>query len=237
MLQQSAPPTTQPIVKKPRIQPETKGILWLLGLTLLWTYIFWIGYGFEIQRLAPSYQVSAKLDSWIDSVWNPLSILQWRWTNVVLLAVVASLIGEYGRDASQRKSTLNFRAALARGFYVFLITLTGQVVIAGGTGFLPHRPVGGGHQPVPTSTSAAPVSLRLADTVPSTGQVLPDETDVDAARYFRLVGAASFASFMASFFPGFFQKLSSQTQEKNGEGDGQSNRSDRLQHNEDGGAT
>jgi len=60
-----------------------------------------------------------------------MKILTWTWSNVAFLAILASLIGEYGRVASSRSATLNYRGATARGFFVFLAALGSQLVVTG----------------------------------------------------------------------------------------------------------
>jgi|SRR6185295_461908 len=61
-----------------------------------------------------------------------MKVLTWTWSNIALLACLAALIGEFGRVALTKATiALNPRAALIRGFFVFLVVLGGQLVLVG----------------------------------------------------------------------------------------------------------
>ena len=62
-----------------------------------------------------------------------LVVITWTWSSTLILCSLASLIGELGRTASLTSNSMpNYGAALARGFFIFLVLITGQLVINGG---------------------------------------------------------------------------------------------------------
>lgn len=66
-------------------------------------------------------------------VWAFLCLAaSWTWSNVLAMCCLAALVGEYGRDAmTPRRQQPNSRAAIVRGFFIFLAISAGQLVIAG----------------------------------------------------------------------------------------------------------
>jgi len=169
---------------------------------LVWLWFFTTGYLHATYLLPFDTAKSSTLDEASSSITKDFSgwvlsvllfSLMWRWTNLLFLAVCASLVGEVGRWAANRSNRSRrprplYEGAFVRGFYVFLLTLTGQVIIAGG---------------------AEPDRSVQAAAVQPDGKMPPQSavTYVDESRYFRLAGATSLLAFMGSFFPGFFRKL------------------------------
>lgn len=53
----------------------------------------------------------------------PMAIILWGWSNIAILAVLASLTGEVGRSPRP-----NLAGGAARGFFVFLMAIGGQLI-------------------------------------------------------------------------------------------------------------
>lgn len=53
----------------------------------------------------------------------PMAIILWGWSNIAILAVLASLTGEVGRSSKP-----NLAGGAARGFFVFLMAIGGQLI-------------------------------------------------------------------------------------------------------------
>lgn len=61
-----------------------------------------------------------------------MKVLTWTWSNVALLSCLAALIGELLRlSQSDVQALPNPKAALARGFFIFLVALAGELIILG----------------------------------------------------------------------------------------------------------
>jgi hypothetical protein len=116
------------------------------------------------------------------SIINFLGFLAcWTWTNVLLLACLASLLGECAREVVKKEgATAVPRAGIARGFFIFLAAATGQLVIVGQVS-LP-----------PTFADAAG---SAAATVVTPGQ------------YFRVATSCSLIAFAASVSPELLRSM------------------------------
>jgi hypothetical protein len=175
-----------------------------IACILLWLWFFSLGFTYTSYALPPDPGKATTAGAVAGSSWSDLPgwageiflfTMIWRWTNVLYLTIFASIVGEVGKWANSRTSRgkrqrPSYEGAIVRGFYVFLLALTGQVIIAGGA------------EPDRASQTTA--------TIAANGTKLPPQSSVsyvDESRYFRLAGAASLLGFMGSCFPGFFRKL------------------------------
>jgi hypothetical protein len=131
--------------------------------------------------------------------------VKWRWTNIIYLCLAAGIAGEVGRWAAGRRnaSPPRYISGAMRGFHVFLVVISGQVIVAGGfeTPSRPHVP---SKAAVSSSIDKTPAVRKQSDGLVD---ALAAGYDVDDGHYFRLAGAASLFSFLASLYPDFLRRV------------------------------
>lgn len=165
---------------------EAKRIVFLSSLISLWSAFFLIGVFIDT---TPMQHRIETLKFYENSPFNFISdliimITCWTWCNLIFICCLASIVGEHGRATTLSKSAAaNHRTAIIRGFFVYLLVLTGQLVVSGSFG------------PTAGFTDGSPVAG-------------PDNlVSLDIAHYFRLAGFASLVSFMAGYDPKFLANM------------------------------
>lgn len=107
-------------------KPEKKNMSELRRLSIVVvTILAWLGL-FVLGGNRPSAQVLALMEeaSILELLWlTPKAIILWGWSNIAILTVLASMSGEAGRSASP-----NLAGGAARGFFVFLLAIGGQLI-------------------------------------------------------------------------------------------------------------
>jgi len=115
-------------------------------LIILWLVIFIVGYHVD----SGSFRTPLRAVKGHDLLeLNTLglvlgSIFTWTWSNCLLLCCLAAVVGDIGRHVSgnhQEGSGLSlnrvavlteYRPALSRAFFVFILVLSGQLILSGG---------------------------------------------------------------------------------------------------------
>ena len=96
-----------------------------LGLTIaIWTFTFVFG-------VTQNSEIFVK--KLYDSIfqWALFAyIFSWTWTNVMVLACTASIIGELGK-ALMKGENARIDSAIIRGFFIYLMLVGGQLILAG----------------------------------------------------------------------------------------------------------
>ena len=132
----------------------------------------------------------------------------WTWSNIGMLCAFASLLGEVGRPLRVQneqgqpvEQQRDLMLALTRGFLVFLLIATGNLVVQGGIETSPERRE----------------FYEIADQVERSNQTPDKKTRADleqaarrvysSAQYFRLAGFASLLSFLSCYNPALFRRL------------------------------
>jgi hypothetical protein len=122
----------------------------------------------------------------------------WTWVNLLILCCLASSIGEFGRcalpgSAAQPREHANVGGAFVRGFFVFLLLLTGQFIILG-------------------TPAASIIDQKLMDSIANSKAefklLVPEMyAQIRLRHFFRVAGAASLLCFIVGMDPRFFQTL------------------------------
>jgi hypothetical protein len=166
-------------------------ILWLSSLIGVWTVVFVTGCFVNTFPVQDRIQdADYRAGDYFQFVYDWfLMIFFWTWSNLVFICCLASIVGEYGRAATSTNGVkVNYRAAIIRGFFVYLLMLTGQLVVSG--------------------SFEAPAGV---------GQPARDNlVSLDTAHFFRLTAFASLVSFMIGYNPQLFSLLISKFERMSG---------------------
>jgi hypothetical protein len=118
-----------------------------------------------------------------------LMVICWTWTNLLILCCLSSAIGEFGRRVllgAQEPGTV--RGAMARGFFIFLVIMAGQLIVLG----------------TPEATAVSPNVFKEMRSNPD---LQADHTHICLQHFFRMAGVASLLSFVSGIDPRFLRKL------------------------------
>ena len=116
-------------------------------------------------------------------------LICWTWTNLLILCCLSSAIGEFGRGmllGSHEPRTV--RGATARGFFIFLVIMAGQLTVLG----------------TPEATAVSRNTFKL---ITSNPDLEADHTHICLQHFFRMAGVASLLSFLTGVDPRLFRKL------------------------------
>lgn len=110
-----------------------------------------------------------------------LAILSWTWTNLVFICLTSAVLGEIAHAWITRANILNVRAALAKGFFIFLLFLSGQIVVVGN---------------LLANPGAQSIESNELGTI-----------DFSQGMYVRLASTATFLSFIVCFDPSWMRTI------------------------------
>ncbi len=189
-------------------------------LIVLWISLFIVGYHVDSEPIRLALSDSARLGNMdLDEFLTRLvkTLFTWTWPNCLMLCCLAAVIGDIGRqvsdnpqisedspaplkNATKRPTVTEYRPALSRAFFVFILLLSGQLILGGSLG----NPVA----PSVPDTSTVVVSGALTDIDSERPGVTASESAMvatDAARYFRIASFVSFLGFMVGYNPAVFK--------------------------------
>ena len=189
-------------------------------LIVLWISLFIVGYHVDSEPIRLALADSTLLskmafDEFLIRLMKTL--FTWTWPNCLMLCCLAAVIGDIGRqvsdspqtpdgnspdpvgNAADNKAVTEYRPALSRAFFVFILLLSGQLILGGSLG----NPVA----PSVPDTSTV-VSGAVTDSDSDRSRVTANENAMvatDAARYFRIASFVSFLGFMVGYNPAVFR--------------------------------
>lgn len=102
----------------------------ILGVSLVVALVLWL----IVFIAGVTQDSSAALHSLYRSFFSTslvVFIIAWAWTNILFLSCIASVVGELGRTLGDDASVVRVGFAIARGFFVYLVLISGQLVLAG----------------------------------------------------------------------------------------------------------
>lgn len=102
--------------------------VYLVLSIVLWMVLFTFGVHVNTRPIRNNWGSTGTI-----SLINFLVILLcWTWSNLMILCCTCAVIGELGRTfVSSRSKIINIRSAIIKGFLVYLLALTGQLVAVG----------------------------------------------------------------------------------------------------------
>jgi hypothetical protein len=100
----------------------------LLFFIFLWVLAFIFGVHVNTRVIRDNFSLNGYI-----SFWELLVLLFcWTWSNLLILCCISAIIGELGHGFFLSGVRLtNYRGAIVKGFFIYLLALTGQLVIIG----------------------------------------------------------------------------------------------------------
>ena len=136
-------------------------------------------------------------------------VICWTWTNLLILCCLSAAIGEVGRVALLDSQELpNIKSAIVRGFFILLLTMTGQLVVLGtpaATELTPEIIRKGMKEPATQDPEM--INRGMEDTTTNNDMLDDLHAHICLRHFFRIAAVASLFAFIVGMDPQLFSKL------------------------------